>query len=145
MVKNFFFSTSSRSSLWPIQRVPEQEPGETVFRSVESYDLQEILAMTEGYLQRLGDTDTDCIKRSGVSAVLQPYHHNMQERRHKRSKQPSTLILKGTLKTSYLIQRRQKIIRQTLPIHGQLIPLIGTAYIRVYGLLQSTCDINQCM
>jgi hypothetical protein len=47
-------------------------------------DLQEILAGIDSYLQRLGDINPDwerrCSIRRGVSAVLQPYCHVLQER-----------------------------------------------------------------
>jgi hypothetical protein len=48
--------------------------------------MQEILAVIDMHLQRLGGVDPDrkqsCSTRRGVSAVLLPYYHVLQERRH---------------------------------------------------------------
>jgi light-regulated signal transduction histidine kinase (bacteriophytochrome) len=41
------------------QKQQKQEQGETVLRSIETHDLQEILAGIDRYLQRLGDIDPD--------------------------------------------------------------------------------------
>jgi hypothetical protein len=53
---------------------------------VETHDLQEILTGIDRYLQRLGDIDPDRKKsyptRRGVSLMLQPYYHVLQESRH---------------------------------------------------------------
>jgi hypothetical protein len=58
--------------------------------SIETHDLQEILAGIDRYLQMLGDIDSDweqsCCIRRGVSAVLQSYCHVLQETRHQARK-----------------------------------------------------------
>jgi hypothetical protein len=64
----------------------QQEQEEPILRSVETYDLKEILAGIDTYLQRLGNVDPDwersCSIRRSVIALLQPYYHVLQERTH---------------------------------------------------------------
>jgi light-regulated signal transduction histidine kinase (bacteriophytochrome) len=64
----------------------QQEQEESILRSVETHDLKEILAGIDTYLQRLSDIDPDWERsrsiRRRVIALLQPYYHVLQERRH---------------------------------------------------------------
>jgi hypothetical protein len=75
------------------QKQEQQDQQEPILLSIETNDLQEILAAINGYVQRLGDTDPDwvqsCSVRRGVNAVLQPYYHVLQER--KRQARQTTL------------------------------------------------------
>jgi CHASE3 domain sensor protein len=43
----------------PSQKQQQQEQEEAVLQSIETYNLQEILAGIDKYLQRLGDIDSD--------------------------------------------------------------------------------------
>jgi hypothetical protein len=94
-----------------------------------------ILAGIDTYLQRLGDVDPDgersCSIRRGVTAVLQPYYHVLQERRHQ-ARQTTLLILKRNLRNLHLIQRQQKVIQLTLTNRSQGILIISNTYIRVF-------------
>lgn len=67
------------------QKWQQQEQEESVLRSLETHDLQEILAGVDSYLQSLGDggpgwEERSCSVRRGISAV-QPYYHVLLERR----------------------------------------------------------------
>jgi hypothetical protein len=54
--------------------------------SIETHDLQEILAGIDRYPRRLGGIDRgweqSCSIRRGISEVLLTYYHVLQERRH---------------------------------------------------------------
>jgi hypothetical protein len=63
----------------------QQEQEESILRSVETHDLQEILARIDSYLQGLGNSGPvweqgSCSIRRGISTV-QPYYYSLLERR----------------------------------------------------------------
>lgn len=97
--------------------------------------LSRILAGIDTYLQRLSGIDPDwewsySIGRRGI-ALLQPCYHVLQERRHQAS-QTTLLNLKRNLRNLQLTPRQQKVIRLTVTIHSQGIPMVSNAYIGVF-------------
>jgi hypothetical protein len=68
------------------QKRQQQQQDEPILWSPETQDLREILAGIDKYLQALGNIhpnwERSCSIIRGVNAVVQPYCHVLQDRRH---------------------------------------------------------------